>query len=116
MPDINYTADKPAVCPTAGYQSASVCVSVNVEPFAEVGTPATQCCGEPVVSVGKKTCAGTKNGVCTFTITQDVCIAVPVSFGAYATRGDIYVDCIGASAEEDCGENCGAPVPAAELS
>lgn len=42
----------------------------------------TKCCGDPVVVSGDKPCAGKKNGVCTFTISQTICVEVPVEFGA----------------------------------
>lgn len=76
-------------------------------PFARTGTPVTKCCGDPIVAPGRNTCAGTKNGACVFTITQNICVTVPVEFGATAVPGDTYVSCTGASADDvctDCGE------------
>ena len=35
---------------------------------------------------GKITCDGERNGSCVFTISQDICVAVPVEFGATATK------------------------------
>ncbi|MEG1931037.1 MAG: hypothetical protein RR131_07845 [Anaerovorax sp.] len=93
-------------CPTVGYQSASICVPVTVVPFAKTGTTATKCCGSPVVVPGKNTCGGVKNGTCSFTISQDICVAIPVEFGAVATVGDTFVNCNGASAEDIC-TDCG---------
>ena len=46
--------------------------------------------------------SGTKNGSSYFTIGQDICVAVPVEFGAIATVEDTYVDCNGASGEDIC--------------
>lgn len=89
-------------CPTVGYQSASICVPVTVTPFAQTGTTVTKCCGTPVVTPGREVCGGTKNGSCFFTITQDICVAVPVEFGAVATVGDSYVSCNGASEDDIC--------------
>lgn len=95
-------------CPAIGYQSASVCVPVTVTPFAHVGKTFTKCCGDPVVAPGRTACGGTKGGSCYFTISQDICVEVPVDFGAAADVGDAYVTCNGASAEDictDCGED-----------
>ncbi|MEG1857867.1 MAG: hypothetical protein RR216_03940 [Pseudoflavonifractor sp.] len=89
-------------CPATGYQSATICVPITVVPFAETGPTTTKCCGGPFVTPGKHTCGGTKNGVCTFTISQDICVTVPVSFGAVATVGDTFVSCIDAAAEDTC--------------
>lgn len=61
-----------------------------------------KCCTKPTVTAGKYTCNGVKNGQCVFTISQDICVEVPVEFGAVATVGDTYVACNGASADEIC--------------
>ena len=37
-----------------------------------------------------------------FTITQDICVAVPVEFGAVATVGDTYVSCNEVSDNDIC--------------
>ncbi|MEG0330702.1 MAG: hypothetical protein RR537_09230 [Longicatena sp.] len=89
-------------CPAVGYQSASICVPVTVTPFANAGITSTKCCGNPVVAPGINTCGGIKNGACTFTITQNICVAVPVDFGANAIVGDTFVNCNGASADDIC--------------
>lgn len=78
---------------------------VMVTPFAHAGKTKTRCCGEPKVEAGEKPCPGKKNGVCTFTISQMICVEVPVNFGADAVVGDTFVDCMGASADDIC-TNC----------
>lgn len=97
-------------CPAVGYRSASICVPVTVNPFARTGATFTKCCGTPVVIPGKVTCEGERNGSCVFTISQDICVAVPVGFGATATVGDAFVNCIGASADDIC-TGCGQVQP-----
>ena len=97
-------------CPAVGYQSASICVPVTVTPFAQADITATKCCGDPVVTPGREVCGGVKNGSCFFTITQDICVAVPVEFGAVATVGDSYVNCSGASEQDIC-TDCGKDSP-----
>ena len=59
-------------------------------------------------------CEGLKNGSCFFTITQDICVAVPVAFGAVATVSDAYVACNGASSEDICTDCQKTPVPVQE--
>ena len=93
-------------CPAVGYQSVSVCVPITVTPYAKTGATVTKCCGNPVVTPGRNICGGLKNGSCFFTISQDICVAVPVDFGAIATVGDTYVACNGAGADEICAD-CG---------
>ena len=55
-------------------------------------------------------CEGERNGACVFTITQDICVAVPVEFGATATVGDTFVNCNDASADDIC-TDCGSIAP-----
>lgn len=93
-------------CPAVAYQAAAVCVPVTVVPFAHTDGTITHCCGDPVVTTGDKPCAGKKKGTCTFTISQNICVEVPVIFGADAVVGDAYVDCKGASSDDVC-TGCG---------
>lgn len=96
------TMNESQTCPAVGYQTASICVPVTVTPFAQTGATVTKCCGSPVVIPGREVCGGIKNGSCFFTISQDICVAVPVEFGAVATVGDSYVRCNGASENDIC--------------
>lgn len=106
---VNYTNTKPdpsdGTCPATGFQRIGVCVPVTVMPFAHTGDTITKCCGDAKAVPGDKACSGKKNGVCTFTISQTICVEVPVVFGANADVGDIFVDCLGASADDICA-NC----------
>jgi hypothetical protein len=98
-------ADSPASsasCETTFYQTETVCVPVHVKPYAIPGTATALCCSTPIVKRGN-VCSGTQNS-CTFTVTQDLCIAVPISFGADITTEDAMVDC-GDVSETGCG--CG---------
>lgn len=97
-------------CPAIGYQSASICVPVTITPYAEAGVTFTKCCGKPVVNPGVISCAGEKNGTCSFTISQDICVSVPVAFGANAMVGDTFVTCNGASSDDIC-TDCIKPAP-----
>ena len=99
--DLNNAMDS-QTCPAIGYQSASICVPVTVTPFAQAGATITKCCGTPVVTPGREICGGVKNGSCVFTITQDICVAVPVEFGATATVGESFVNCNGATDVDIC--------------
>jgi hypothetical protein len=98
--------DEDKTCPTNAYQTSTVCVPVSVKPFAKTGTTKTKCCGKPIVVPGTKICNGAKDGECTFTISQNICIEVPIEFGAKAEVGDTYVACTGASIEESLCNEC----------
>ena len=108
--DVNTTMNETPTCPAVGYQSASICVPVTVTPFAQTGVTTTKCCGSPVVTSGREVCNGVRNGSCVFTISQDICVAGPVEFGAVASVGDSYISCNGASDQDIC-TGCGEVVP-----
>jgi len=113
MSDIIKLEAEDQTCAAAAYQLATVCVPVTVTPFALVGPTVTKCCGDPVVTPGKNTCEGSKKGSCVFTITQDICVSVPVEFGAAAVSGDEYVTCVTADSEDIC-IDCGQSLDAVE--
>lgn len=98
-------------CPAVAYQMTSVCVPVTVTPFARTGATQTKCCGKTTVTPGKAICDGIKNGNCVFTIAQNLCVEVPVEFGATAQVGDTYVNCNGATAEDICTDCSQAVIP-----
>ena len=95
-------------CPTVAYQMSSVCVPVKVTPFARTGATFTKCCGNATVTPGLAICDGVKNGTCVFTVSQNICVEVPVEFGATAEVGETYVNCNGATAVDIC-TDCGQP-------
>ena len=97
---------EPQTCPAFGFQKLSVCVPVTVTPFAKPGATETKCCGDPVVKPGDSTCTGRKNGACNFTITQEICVKVPVEFGADVNVGDTFVECKDVSDKDIC-RSCG---------
>ena len=69
-------------CPAVGYQPATICVPVTVEPFAKAGITRTKCCGDALVIPGRQG-TGIKNGVCTFTVSQISALPYPLNT-AYA--------------------------------
>ena len=102
--DISYIGRNPEPepgCTATGEQMADVCLPVEVKPFANVGTISTRCCGPARITSGTDTCEGTPDGNCNFTISQRICVEVPVEFGAEVTPGEVHVGCTG----NDC-TNC----------
>ncbi len=87
---------EPAPCKTYTYQTATVCAPVVVTPIVIPGATSTICCGDPVVTPGERACTS-GNTHCYFTVSQRVCIEVPVTFGATATVGDARITCESAS-------------------
>lgn len=93
-------------CPVVGYQKSTVCVPVTVTPFAVAGTPVTTCCGAPVITPGDVCMRN--SGVCKFTIRQQICVAIPVEFGARAAAGAPSVQCNETSTSDIC-TGCASP-------
>lgn len=85
-------------CESVFYQTETVCVPVSVTPFATPGIAKATCSGKPVIS--NKPCKGSKTS-CTFSISQKLCIQIPVSFGAVIETDAAMVQC-GEVSEESC--------------
>jgi hypothetical protein len=86
-------------CESVVYQNETVCVPVTVTPYAKTGNATTVCCGTPTVTAGG-TCTGGASS-CSFSITQSLCVAIPVAFGAAVKTGTAVVSC--GSADATCG-------------
>lgn len=86
-------------CESVFFQTETVCVPVKVTPFAEPGEAKATCCGEPIIKNEEHCPNGRKS--CTFTITQKLCIEIPISFGAVIETGEATVQC-GEVSKEPC--------------
>lgn len=92
-------------CTAKGFQRATICVPVTVKPFAIAGATKTTCCGKAVIRPGEDECEGVPNGECHFTIKQDICVEVPIQFGAMSHTSTPSVQC-GDATDEDICTNC----------
>ena len=107
--DISYQGINPpsppsSTCPVTTYRTVDVCLPVSIKPSATVGTIITRCCGDAIIVSGSNVCEGIPNATCDFTITQKVCIEVPVVFAANSIVGDAHVLCDDPRADgcQDC--------------
>ncbi len=89
-------------CLRMAYQRAVVSVPLAVKPYSVAGPTNTLCCNDPVITNVRW--GGAKKQVCYFTITQEICVEVPVYFGAEAFTGTPGVVCLPASLADcdDC--------------
>ncbi len=78
---VNYVA--------TGYQDATVSIPVTVTPYVNVGPTKTYLCGDGLFFAGLSACPGTINGTCQFTITQNICVEVPIEIGSTASVSNI---------------------------
>lgn len=85
-------------CPLSGCAKTAIqCVQVSepvvLTPTASVGTATTACQGSPTVS-----CETSPDGThCTVTLTQKVCVTIPVQYGVTVTKGEPSIACDGVS-------------------
>ncbi len=76
-------------CSKVGTQCVNVAATMSLTPTAVVGTPTVTCQGSPRV-----TCVTEPGGTrCTVTMTQQVCVSVPVRYGVELTGGDPTIAC-----------------------
>lgn len=87
-------------CTKTAFQKANVSVPVVIKPYSYAGPTTTLCCNNPTIKNIR--CTGTTEQVCYFTITQEICIEVPIYFGAEAFMGMPLIDCLGVTFD-----NCG---------
>ncbi len=92
-------------CTAFTYQSAAVSVPVTVRPKVSTGNINTFCCGEPSISPSPyKIICNSKAGNCSFILTQNICVEIPIEFSAEACTGYPYIEC-GEVTSKKC-ENC----------
>lgn len=94
-PELKYTT-----CSRKVFQKVTVTAPVAVKPFALAGPTKTFCCGEPVLKDIRchnyhSRCHGNRHydQVCTFTFSQDICVEIPIHFGAKACVGESRIKC-----------------------
>lgn len=96
------------ICSAFAFQEASVCVPVEVIPYAKSGDVKVFCKGEPIIDSGCIECPGSIDSKCHFTITQKICVKVPVEFGANTLVGNPHIKCDKASSHNIC-KRCDVP-------
>lgn len=83
-------------CEKTGVQCVDIAAPLTVEPTAAVGAAAVSCQGSPSVC-----CVTEPDGrSCTVTVTQQVCISVPIRYGVTLTAGSPTIACAGSDCRE----------------
>lgn len=72
----------PTECPTVVHETVCVQAQVTITPRVVVGKVESFCIGNPLIG----RCPGTPSptGTCTFNVSQNICIQVPITFSANA--------------------------------
>ena len=82
----------------AGTQCVDISQPIVLTPTASLGTVVSSCPGSPSV-----TCVTSSDGAaCTVTLTQRVCISIPVSYGVEIAPGDPIITCADGTASCSC--------------
>lgn len=72
---------EPAQCPAIVHETVCVQAEITITPDVEVGEFSSFCVGAPVIGG----CDGTPVASCTFTVSQNICVQIPLNFSANAT-------------------------------
>jgi len=78
-----------SIITVTGFHETTVSVPVTVTPFVNVGPTKTHLLGESLILSGISTCPGTQNGSCQFTISQNICVEIPIEIGGTASLGEL---------------------------
>ena len=82
----------------AGTQCVDISQPVVLTPTTSLGTVVSSCPGMPTI-----TCVTAPDGVsCTLTLTQRVCISIPVSYGVEIAPGAPVIACADGTASCGC--------------
>lgn len=96
-PILAYQGEESAVqssCNRVGTQCVDVSAPLTLVPAAAIGTPTVACQGAPSI-----TCVTDPAGTsCTVTMTQQICVSVPIRYGVTMTSGEPTISCA-----ESCG-------------
>lgn len=77
-------------CERIVHQKTKITLPLSIEPFAVTGKIKTKCNGNPIVTINP--CCDSKN-TCNYLITQEICIELPIKFGAFTEVENTRVDC-----------------------
>jgi len=76
-------------CNKTGTQCVDISESMTLTPTATVGTVTVACQGNPDIS-----CVTDAEGTCcTVTMTQQICVSVPIRYGVTLTAGEPRIAC-----------------------
>ncbi|MEG0330703.1 MAG: hypothetical protein RSC10_09510 [Longicatena sp.] len=86
------SCEEETTCTSTSSQFASVKIPIHLQPYAIVKEITTQCCDEPILSIQTRNEPSCTCGY-ELLITQNICIHIPIEFGAACDIGDIQSEC-----------------------
>lgn len=84
--------DKNFTCTSISSQYSDVSLPIKLRPYVSVGDLKTECVGEPIVALRASHNATCSYG-CEITITQTICMSIPIEYGATADIGEAVANC-----------------------
>jgi len=84
-------------CEKTVHQKAKVSLPLLIKPFVVAGKIKSKCCGNPKVSIDCK-------DNCSYVITQEICVEIPLKFGVFTAVKDEFVECESPDIEDDCND------------
>ena len=75
-------------------KNANISIPVSVKPKVNLKDAATYCCGDPVLTKQSCNCENTnRKGRCSFVLSQNVCIEIPIEISMDTLLNEAYIDC-----------------------
>ena len=97
--------DKKKACPADCFQKIEISLPVSTKPFTDVGEIEIKCCGKPTIT-SEVSSERVEHGECNFTVKQELCIEVPITFGVETETKDSSFKCKEVSSSDIC-KDCG---------
>lgn len=82
-------------CEKTVHQKTKVALPISVEPFVIPGKVKARCCGTPKITSECK-------DHCSYVVTQEICIEIPLKFGVCTEIKKSFVECEEPYIEESC--------------
>lgn len=82
-------------CEKIIHQKSKVSLPISIEPFVVSGKIKARCCGNPKLTIE---C----DDNCSYVITQEICVEIPVKFGVTTEVKEECVECEAPTIEEAC--------------
>lgn len=84
-------------CERTLHQKAKISLPISIEPFVVSGKIKARCCGDTEVSIDCK-------DNCSYVITQDICIEIPLKYGVSVEINEEYTECKEPNIEGTCND------------
>jgi len=74
-------------------KKANISVPITVTPRVDKLDAISYCCGDPVIIQRSCQCERCRKLGCSFVLSQNICIEIPIEFSADAVITDACIDC-----------------------